>query len=357
MKIQIDINHPAHVHYFRNFIKIMEERGHVFKITNRDSPIINKLLDYYDIKHIKRTMRPKKKGTISSLVYLIKTIASVFNTAIHFKPDLFLGFASASCAIVSRFFMKPCILIDDTEHNVINQKLYYPTCSVVLTPFYFNKALGKKQIYFKAFVEQFYLHSKYYNENKEVLKELNLLPHKYVLGRFIAYDAHHDLKTYSISTEDKIDIIQYIENEYPVLLSLEEGAKSFYSKKNILNISPEKIHDLQCNARLMIGEGGTMHTEAFVLGVPTICMNPLDSGAAQYQEKNFSYRTAHSCDKKNILEIAHQFLTNEIDYDVERKVLENDTINPTDFLIWFVENYPESKKIMKENPDYQYIFR
>ena len=61
--------------------------------------------------------------------------------------------------------------------------------------------------------------------------------------------------------------------------------------------------------------------------------------------------------KKNILEIAHQFLTNEIDYDVERKVLENDTINPTDFLIWFVENYPESKKIMKENPDYQYIFR
>ena len=23
------------------------------------------------------------------------------------------------------------------------------------------------------------------------------------------------------------------------------------------------------------------------------------------------------------------------------------------FLIWFIENYPESEKIMKENPDYQ----
>jgi len=27
------------------------------------------------------------------------------------------------------------------------------------------------------------------------------------------------------------------------------------------------------------------------------------------------------------------------------------------FLVWFIENYPESNKIMKENPDYQYNFR
>lgn len=60
MKIQIDINHPAHVHYFRNFIKIMEERGHVFKITNRNSPMINQLLDIYGIEHITRNQRPKR---------------------------------------------------------------------------------------------------------------------------------------------------------------------------------------------------------------------------------------------------------------------------------------------------------
>jgi len=27
MKILIDIGHPAHVHYFRNFIKMMESNG------------------------------------------------------------------------------------------------------------------------------------------------------------------------------------------------------------------------------------------------------------------------------------------------------------------------------------------
>ncbi len=32
-------------------------------------------------------------------------------------------------------------------------------------------------------------------------------------------------------------------------------------------------------------------------------------------------------------------------------------ISLTNFLVWFIENYPESAKIMKENPEYQYRFK
>ena len=32
-------------------------------------------------------------------------------------------------------------------------------------------------------------------------------------------------------------------------------------------------------------------------------------------------------------------------------------IDVTAFLSWFIENYPESFRIMKENPDYQERFR
>lgn len=31
-----------------------------------------------------------------------------------------------------------------------------------------------------------------------------------------------------------------------------------------------------------------------------------------------------------------------------------DKIDVTAFLVWFIENWPESFKIMKENPDYQF---
>jgi hypothetical protein len=32
-------------------------------------------------------------------------------------------------------------------------------------------------------------------------------------------------------------------------------------------------------------------------------------------------------------------------------------IDGTSILVWFIENYPKSKFIMKENPDFQYNFR
>ena len=32
-------------------------------------------------------------------------------------------------------------------------------------------------------------------------------------------------------------------------------------------------------------------------------------------------------------------------------------IDVTGFLVWFIENYPQSAKIMKENPNYQYNFQ
>ena len=60
MKIMIDMNHPAHVHYFRNLIKDMEKKGHQFCVVNRDDGMINQLLDYYGIRHIIRNKRQKK---------------------------------------------------------------------------------------------------------------------------------------------------------------------------------------------------------------------------------------------------------------------------------------------------------
>ena len=54
MKIIIDIGHPAHVHYFHNFIKMMENNGHHFLIIAREKAIIKYLLDHYNIPFYSR---------------------------------------------------------------------------------------------------------------------------------------------------------------------------------------------------------------------------------------------------------------------------------------------------------------
>ena len=32
-------------------------------------------------------------------------------------------------------------------------------------------------------------------------------------------------------------------------------------------------------------------------------------------------------------------------------------IDVTDFMVWFIENYPESNRIVKKDPNYQYNFK
>lgn len=359
MRIIIDINHPAHVHYFRNFIKLMEAKGHEFCVINRDSKMINQLLDYYGIAHTIRNKRPGKKGTFASLMYLGKIILWCIWKSISFHPNLYLGFASSACAITSWIFRKPCILLDDTEFNKMNHKIYIKFCSTVLTPFYFKKKLdnGDKQIYFNSFIELLFLHQKYFESKRQTIQELGLKQREYVVIRFSAFDAHHDMMAIPLSEDFKKDIISKIAKKYKVLLSLEKESNDPFYLPYLVNFSPEKMHDIEANAKFLVTEGITMASESFILGVPYLLINPLKCGYIDYQTSKYPTLFYYSTDKKQIMGILDKLITLS-DFDANRlkTEIEHTTINPTDFLIWFVENYPQSKTIMRETPNYQKKF-
>ena len=54
MKILFDIGHPAHVHYFKNLIRILEQKNHKCVIIARKKEITHQLLDNYLIKYKSR---------------------------------------------------------------------------------------------------------------------------------------------------------------------------------------------------------------------------------------------------------------------------------------------------------------
>ena len=275
---------------------------------------------------------------------LMKMILWCIRKSLVFRPDMYMGFASSACAVTSRLFGKPSVLIDDTEHNAMNHKIYMPTCSAVLTPFYFKKDLGnkEKQIKFNAYVEQLYLHSKYYHKQEDVLKELDVKPKEYVIVRYIAYDAHHDLKAHPLSEECKKMIVSEIAKRYRVFVSLEKGVNDPFYDKYTLKISPEKMHDLEANAKFMVAEGATMASESFVLGVPYL--NPLKVGYIDYQCSNYPDMCFMTTDGDKALEIIHKLMNSDNDGDAVRKEVEKQTINPTEYLEWFVERFPSSKR-------------
>ena len=54
MRILIDMGHPAHVHFFKNAIRSLEERGHSVKITARDKDVTLALLEAYGFDYVVR---------------------------------------------------------------------------------------------------------------------------------------------------------------------------------------------------------------------------------------------------------------------------------------------------------------
>jgi predicted glycosyltransferase len=332
----------------------MESKGHRFVITNRDSPIINQLLDYYEIPHHIRNKRPEKQSFLASILYLMGMIKYCILYSFKQHPDLYMGFGASQCAITSFFFRKPCILLDDTEHNKFNHILYKPFISTVLTPFYFRKKLNKKQIYFDAYIEQLYLHSRYYKSNPA-----NHTP--YALIRYISYNATHDSEVRPLSDEIKKKFLMQIKNKMPVFVSLESTVTDPFYDEYKLKISPEKIFDVMTGASLFLTEGATMASEAGILGVPYIYINPLQEvGNVMEQVKKYPEIAAETINEKEINSYIENRTVNIItpeQKEKNRNEIEKSTINPTEFLVWFVENYPQSAKIMKENPNYQYNFK
>ncbi|MFI3297887.1 MAG: DUF354 domain-containing protein [bacterium] len=331
MKILIDINHPAHVHYFKNIIKIMESKGHSFVVVNRDDAIINKLLDIYNIKHFTRNKRNTKKSTIRGILYLLNMIRYIIKKSITEKPDMYLGFASSACAVVAFLFREKSIILDDTEHNKMNHAIYTRFCSEIYTPFYFEKKLGKKQNYFDAYIEQLYLRSNYYHNDTAVLSELGLQQYNYILVRYISYDAQHDKYVKPISEMMKKQIITELSQKYKVIVSCESSVVDDFYKQYMFKISPDKMHNLIANAKYFISEGATMACEAGILGTPYLYMNPLSVGNINTQVKN--YKHASQCvDEDIILNVIDQNLQttfNEPQRNQLVKEIESTTIDPT----------------------------
>jgi hypothetical protein len=112
---------------------------------------------------------------------------------------------------------------------------------------------------------------------------------------------------------------------------------------------------------MYIGEGATLASEAGVLGVPWIwiCGKEI-RGYLIDQEKNYNlgYNIPTQKDALNkAINIFENYSDIRKEWQKKRKKLLKDKIDLTKFLVWFIENYPNSHKIIKENPDYLHKFR
>jgi uncharacterized protein len=356
MKIIIDIGHPAHVHYFKNFIKIMKSKNHTIFVSARNRSIIHYLLDKYSITYYDRGKG--KNGILGKLLYLFFADFKLLFKSLKFKPDLFLSFGTPYAAHVSFLQKKPHIAFTDTEHAKYGIMSISKFTHTFLTPYCYFKELGEKQIRFNSFIELCYLHSNNYSPQSDIKEILGLHENeKYVLLRFVSWNANHDIGQKGLSYSIKNKIINQLGKYAKVFISSEDKLSPEFEPYQI-KIPYEKIHDALYYASLYIGEGATMASECAMLGTPAIYVNSLDAGTLQEQAKYgliYSFRST-----EGVLEKALEIIQDE-SIKHKHKLLQQkmlaDKIDTTAFIVWFIENYPESVKKMKENPDFQNNFK
>jgi hypothetical protein len=134
-------------------------------------------------------------------------------------------------------------------------------------------------------------------------------------------------------------------------------------EKYLLNIPKHKIHDCLYYAKMCVTDTQTMTTEAGILGTPVIRCNSFvgknDMGnfieLEQQYKLIFSYRDPEQAIEKALILIKDKDIKKE--WNEKKQKLLSDKIDITAFLVWYIENYPESFREMKNNPETQYRFK
>lgn len=343
MKILIDINHPAHVHYFRNFFRIMRSRGHELLFVARNKEIEHKLLEAYKIPFVNRGKG--KDGKIGKFVYLVYADFVLWRLAKKFKPDVFLNFLHPYPSQVARVLGKPSLVFSDTEHAALHHKLTVPFATKIFTPSCYRTDLGPKQVRFNGYMELSYLHPNYFTPNPGVLSFLGVSEQeKFVIVRFVSWEAAHDFGHAGMSLENKRKAIFEMSRYAKVFISAERGLPEDLEKYRI-KIPFDKIHDALFYSTLLFGESATMASEAAVLGTPAIFMDNDGRGYTDEEESRYGLVfnfTESESDQQHAISKAIEILKmdqGKEHFRMKRQKLLEDKIDTTAFMVSEVEKY------------------
>lgn len=360
MKILIDIGHPAHVHLFKQFAHLMIQNGHELLFTCREKEFEIFLLKKCGFNY--KSFGKKYKSGFGKLWGLIEFDIKEFISGLRFRPDILLSHGSMYAAHAACMLGKSHVSLEDT-FNFEQVRLYKPFTQAILTADYDHPLKSGKVINYAGYHELAYLHPNRFEPDITVLQELGVnINEKYVIIRFVSWNASHDFGHKGISSENKIKAINEFSKYARVFISSEDELP-LELKKYQINIPPERMHDALAFASLVFGESFTMPAEAAVLGTPAILIhNTMCYYLQELEQKyNLAYNFTESMSDQNFaiqkgVGLLQQTGLKE-EWKKKKEKMLADKIDVTAFLVWFVQNYPESQSIMKKNSDYQYNFK
>lgn len=285
MKFLIDLQHPAHLHFFRNLILRLIGEGHEVVVTGRDKDILRELSRTVGFQVA--FFGVARKGVLNLATEFIYRQWRLFKIVRNFEPDVMMAIAGTYISIVGKVMRIPTYVFYDTEHATLSNLLAYPFATCIYVPKCYKNKIRWNHVRYDGYHELAYLQPKYYQPNPDVLKEIGIEPEeRYSIVRFVGWEAAHDVGHKGLTIDNKMKLVNELSKLGKVLISSEnELPEELEPYKLHINVS--KIHHVMHYAALIFAESATMVSEAAVMGVPAVYINPLRLGYLEEQERDY----------------------------------------------------------------------
>lgn len=371
MKIIAALNHPAHYHLFKNIVLRLKQNNHrvFYVIKNKD--ILETLLTKEKVKYHKiQDAKQRKNSRLSVLSHSLREIIiqdfNLFSYVKTKKPDLMVG-TDTAITHIGKLLRIPTFVFNEDDYSI--NKLFcsfsYPYASYIVSPKICDVGrYREKKISYSGYQKLTYLHPSYFNPDKNIITSFHSRSEPYFLIRLVSFRAVHDveIKHSGISKEVLFKLIDILSKKGRVFITTEAKFPKELEELR-LKIDPTKIHHAMYYASLFISDSQSMTMEAAILGTPSVRFNSFAGKISVLEELEHQYGLTYGIHNKDPLSLysrINELISNKdvgVEFEKRKQKMLAEKIDVASFFVWLIEKYPQSVKIMKENPDFQLRFR
>lgn len=268
LRIAIDILHPAHVHFFRNFYFAMSERGHELLVTAREKDRATELLEHYGIPFLR--LSTAARGSVRQAVEFGTRTAHFIYAARRFHADVLAGIMGPTIAVAGKVLRRPAWVFYDTEFASATNRWVYPLAQKVITPECYQGSVGSNHVAYPGYHELAYLHPDRFIPDPDRVRAAGIdLASPFTVVRFVGWWATHDRGEVGLTSEQKVRAVRELQKFGQVVISSESNVPAEL-QPFVYRGAVEDIHHLLACASLYVGESATMASECAVLGTPAV---------------------------------------------------------------------------------------
>ena len=277
MKLLVEFSHPAQVHKFKYALRQLQAAGVEILVLSRDKDVMLELLDGLGLRH--RCISKARQGLVGMAWELLVREWRTLLQALAFRPQLMLSAHSVAITHVGWLLQIPRLVHEDTEFGTIQQRLYMPFATKVLTTESYFLDWGPKQLRIPSLEPLAYLHPRYFTPNPDRLQPYGLEPGKFAVLRLIAWRALHDRGLKGLTGADVRSALGRLRAMgYDKVVLSSEQPWSQKEGNSIVFPAASDLHHMLAYAGLCVSESITVANEAAVLGTPSLLVNSLQAG-------------------------------------------------------------------------------